>query len=403
MQRLRKKFIRMCMAACTGAFLVLFFAMLGITSLQMNAALDALADLIAQNGGRFPALSSLDVSKPPPGAVNQESPFTTRFFTIAFGADGTVAQVDVGAVASVTEAEAAAYGEAALAAGKERGWIGDFRYCIYQGTEGKAAVFLSGAQAKAANQRFLIGACAVLLGGSLVALLLAVLFSRQAVRPTVEAYEKQKRFITDANHALKTPLTLIQTDLDILEAEQGPDPWRRDIQEAATTMTALVERLVALCRMDEAGEALPITPFALSETVEEAVAAFSSAAAQQGKTLRAQIDPEVTYVGNPGAIRELLSILLDNAVKYCDPGGTVLLRLKGGKHPALTVDNVYAQADTLDLRRIFERFYRGDTARACGSGFGIGLSMAKAIVAQHKGTIRAKALSGGWVRLEVQL
>lgn len=100
----------------------------------------------------------------------------------------------------------------------------DFRYRVYQGAAGTAAVFLSGAEAKGANQRFLIGACAVLLGGSLVALLLAVLFSRQAVRPTAEAYEKQKRFITDASHALKTPLTLLQADLEILESEQGAGP-----------------------------------------------------------------------------------------------------------------------------------------------------------------------------------
>lgn len=135
-----------------------------------------------------------------------------------------MAQVDVGAVASVTEEEAAAYGKAALVAGKERGWMDDFRYRVYQGAAGTAAVFLSGAEAKGANQRFLIGACAVLLGGSLVALLLAVLFSRQAVRPTAEAYEKQKRFITDASHALKTPLTLLQADLEILESEQGAGP-----------------------------------------------------------------------------------------------------------------------------------------------------------------------------------
>lgn len=320
-QRLRKKFIRLCMLACAGAFLILFLAIYGITTLQMNAALDALADLIAQNGGQFPPLTLLDGVDPSPGAINQESPFTTRFFTVAFQADGTAAQVDVGAVASVTEEEAVAYGETALAAGKERGWIGVFRYRVYQGTEGIAAVFINGTEAKAANQRFLMGVFAVLLGGGLVVLLLAALFSRRAVRPMAEAYEKQKRFITDANHALKTPLTLLQTDLDILEAEQGPDPWRSDMKEAVANMSTLVERLVTLCRMDEAAGMLAMVPFNLSTVAQEAAAAFSSAAAQQGKALLIHIDPAVTYVGNPGAIRELFAVLLDNGVKYCDPGG----------------------------------------------------------------------------------
>lgn len=402
-QRLRKKFIRLCMLACAGAFLILFLAIYGITTLQMNAALDALADLIAQNGGQFPPLTLLDGVDPSPVAINQESPFTTRFFTVAFQADGTAAQVDVGAVASVTEEEAVAYGETALAAGKERGWIGVFRYRVYQGTEGIAAVFINGTEAKAANQRFLMGVFAVLLGGGLVVLLLAALFSRRAVRPMAEAYEKQKRFITDANHALKTPLTLLQTDLDILEAEQGPDPWRSDMKEAVANMSTLVERLVTLCRTDEAAGMLAMVPFNLSTVAQEAAAAFSSAAAQQGKALLIHIDPAVTYVGNPGAIRELFAVLLDNGVKYCDPGGKIQLCLTGGKHPVLTVDNDYAQAGTLDLGRIFHRFYRGDAARAYGSGFGIGLSMAEAIVAQHKGTIRAQVLPGSKIRMEVWL
>lgn len=115
--------------------------------------------------------------------------------------------------------------------------------------------------------------------------------------------------------------------------DKGPDPWRRDIQEAATNMTALVERLVALCRMDEAGEALPEAPFDLSEAAGEAAAAFSAAAARQGKALQAHIDPGVTYVGDRRAIGELLAILLDNGVKYCDPGGTVQLYLRGGNIP----------------------------------------------------------------------
>lgn len=185
--------------------------------------------------------------------------------------------------------------------------------------------------------------------------------------------------------------------------DKGPDPWRRDMQEAVSNMTALVERLVALCRMDEAGEALPEAPFDLSGAAGEAAAAFSAAAARQGKALQAHIDPGVTYVGDRRAIGELLAILLDNGVKYCDPGGTVQLYLRGGKHPTLRVENAYVQAGRLDVSRIFDRFYRGDDARACGSGFGIGLSMAKAIVAQHKGTICARSQGGNTVILTVRL
>ena len=185
--------------------------------------------------------------------------------------------------------------------------------------------------------------------------------------------------------------------------DKGPDPWRRDMQEAVSNMTALVERLVALCRMDEAGEALPEAPFDLSEAAGEAAAAFSAAAARQGKALQAHIDRGVTWVVARRAGGEVVATPVDHGVKYCDPGGTVQLYLRGGKHPTLRVENAYVQAGRLDVSRIFDRFYRGDDARACGSGFGIGLSMAKAIVAQHKGTICARSQGGNTVILTVRL
>lgn len=404
--RLRKKFIRICMLSFLAAFLTLFGAMYLITALQTDASLDTLADIVSGNDGRFPDFEEFDGEEGQgfrPEGITQESPFTTRFFTVRFGADGQISTVDTRSIASVTQEQAVRYAAAALEQGRERGWEGEFRYKVYTTDDGAAVVFINGTEARAVNQRFILSASAVFLGGSLVVLLLVVLFSKRAVRPAAESYEKQKQFITDANHELKTPLTLIRTNLDILEAERGPSEWLTDIREETELMTQLVGRLVALTRMDEAETRLDMRPFRLSETVAETVSAFAPAAAKSGRELTADIAPDVMYTGDEAAIRQLTAILLDNAVKYCDPGGAIRAALTGGRHPVLTVDNSYQAVGGVELGRLFDRFYRGDRARTYGGGFGIGLSIAKAVVEKHRGEITALSLDGRGIRFRVRL
>ena len=361
--RLRKKFIRICMCSFLAVFVVLFGAIFTLTSLQTTHALDDLANIIAENDGRFPGYDSL-AQRPagPPVGITQESPFTTRFFTVRFDADGAVTTVDARAIASIESEDAATLAEAALADGE-----------------------------LAATNRLLYAVAAVFAGGSLIVLLLVTLLSKRAVRPVAESVERQQQFITDASHELKTPLTLIRTNLDIIEDEQGPSPWLDDIRSETASMTQLVNHLVALTRMNERAGSAAFEPVDLSALTAETTEAFAALAEQSGLALSSEIAPAVRVNGDARALAQLLAILLDNACKYCDDGGAIRLQLSGGKHPLLELANSYAAVGTLATDRLFDRFYRADPARTQGNGFGLGLSIAKAICERHHAQISAQA------------
>ncbi|MEE0509850.1 MAG: HAMP domain-containing sensor histidine kinase [Peptococcaceae bacterium] len=401
--RLRKKFIKICTLSFLSVFILLLGAMMTITNFQTTAALDTLADIVADSGGRFPDYDDLYTAPAePPHGINQESPFTTRYFTVHYDAAGNLESIDIRSIASANRSDAEALAKEAVTSGKERGWLEDYRYKVVQDESGTDVIFISGAAERASNQRFLLAAVAVFVAGSLVVLLLIVLLSKRAVEPIADSYDKQKQFITDSSHELKTPLTLIRTNLDILESENGTSEWLDDIRTEADNMTQLVNRLVQLARMDEGVTPQPLQRFNLSDAVSEIADAFSPVIAQQGQTFQQTIASDVTLTGDERAIRQLIGILLDNACKYCAPKGTIVLHLSGGRHPTLTLDNTYSGAATIDTNRLFDRFYREDRARTAGSGFGLGLAIAKATCDKHHAAISAQAINQNTIRFKVR-
>lgn len=400
---LRRRFIRICTLSFLGVFIVLFAAMSLITALQTNHALDTLADIITESGGQFPDYDDLyPAPNDAPHGITRESPFTTRYFSVHYDTDGHLRTIDTGAIASVDHDAAEHYAQRALAENSARGWIDDYRYKVTTTTTGTDVLFISGAGERAANTRFLVAASAVFLGASLIILLCITLLSKRAVRPIADAYDKQKQFITDSSHELKTPLTLIRTNLDILEEENGPSTWLDDIRAETDNMTDLVNHLVHLARMDEHPTDNTFAPFNLSDTAAQLADTFAPLASQKGLHLEQNIAPNIMLNGDERAIGQLLGILLDNACKYCTPAGTIRLRLSAGRHPLLILDNTCQDAPTTASHRLFDRFYREDRARTAGSGFGLGLSIAKAICDRHHATITAQALNNHTIRFKVR-
>ena len=150
-----------------------------------------------------------------------------------------------------------------------------------------------------------------------------------------------------------------------------------------------MNQLVALSRMDEEGHCLQLSPLDLGKLVDETVLEFEPLAASRGKQLTAEIDKSITLQGDELLLRRMLGILLDNAIQYCDPEGQIHLRLQRQRRVVLTVENTYRAVGELELNRLFDRFYRGDKARTFTGGYGIGLSMAKAIAEKHHAQISA--------------
>lgn len=209
-----------------------------------------------------------------------------------------------------------------------------------------------------------------------------------------ESYEKQKQFITDANHELKTPLTLILSNLDIVEADVGKNEWLDDIRSESERMGLLINQMVTLCRMDESDTPLALADVDLSGVVDDTVSEFEALAADRKKKLTASVEPGVHYRGDEALLRRLAAILLDNAVKYFDAGGEIRVSLRCRHHPVFTVENTYAEVDRLELDRLFDRFYRADKARTFTGSFGIGLSIAQSIAKKHKGSVIAYKKEG---------
>ena len=389
--RLRRKFILISTLSMLGVFALIFVLIVVSGYSSLDRTMDELTDAVSSGRWKFPEPD--DDAPPPkdskgkPDGMGSEVRFSTRYFTVTYEDDGEV-DVDTEHIHAVDADEAVAYA-AAVRDGGARGWYGIYRYKVYADDGETAIVFVDGSMNRSQLRTQLLNTAAVLSGSVAVVLLLIVLFSRVAVKPAAESYAKQKQFITDANHELKTPLTLILTNLDIAETELGQNEWLDDIRAEGRQMAELVGQMVALCRMDEEKPPLSKAEFDLSETVADTVSEFEPLARAQGKRMESEILPAVRCFGDEGAIRRLLAILLDNAVKYCDPAGEIRVTLSCKRHAVLEVVNSYAAVGEADLNRLFDRFYRSDKARTSGSGFGIGLSIAQATASAHRATLSA--------------
>ena len=395
--KLQRKFILICTVSVLLVVVLVFGVIVTLNISSLNKNMDILADQVSEGGGRFPG-SFNDGFKPdkfPPKNepnfefLGPETPFSTRHFTVFFDKKGEVVQTFMESIFSVPEGKAIEYAETAMDEGNERGWIYNYRYKVFSAEKGYGVVLVDGSMNRSAMVQSIAIAGVVLLVCAVLVLVLVLLLSKRAVKPIAESYEKQKQFITDANHELKTPLTLILANLDIAESELGQNEWLDDIRSEGNRMTELVNQLVALSRMDEEKHTLNFSEVALGRMVADTVSEFEPLAVSRGKTIGANIDMGIIYHGDEALLRRLVGILMDNAIKYCDLGGDIVVTLHRGRRIVLTAENTYASVGELELNRLFDRFYRADKARTFKGGYGVGLSMAKAIVENHEGEITA--------------
>lgn len=228
------------------------------------------------------------------------------------------------------------------------------------------------------------------LGGFFV---LAILLSRWTLRPVERAWQQQQRFVSDASHELKTPLTVILANLDILESDQGDSPWLKAARSEGLMMKKLIENLLFLAHADESRQGIPKQALSLSDLVSEMALAFEALAFEKRQTLDSHIKPGLQVQGDPDLLRQLLGILLDNAVKYTPEGGSIAVELKVSRDkPQLTIRNTPAYIEKEHLSHLFDRFYRQDSARSkAEGGYGLGLSIAAEIARQHGASLKVQS------------
>ena len=410
-KKLRRKLITACMLSLTIVLTVILGGVNLMSYHKVVADADAVLALLDANGGVFPKPHGEKPAgtAPPdsgPGgekvpfdqwAMSPETPYESRFFSVLLGEDGQVLQTDTGQIAAVDEEEAVIYAQNVSASGQSAGFWGDYRYLLCEDELGSRIIFLDCGRSLSTFRTTLLTSIALALVGLLAVLVLLLVLSRRIVRPVAESYEKQKQFITDAGHELKTPMTIISADADLVEMECGENQWLTDIRRQAERLTGLTNELIYLSRMEEEQPKLQLICFPLSDVAEETAQSFQALARNQEKDLVLHIQPMLSCVGDEKAIRQLLSILLDNAQKYSPAGGQLELRLgKQGRGVQLTVTNTTIQPVEQDkLSHLFDRFYRSDQSRNSQTGgYGLGLSIARSIVLAHKGKIRAESPDG---------
>lgn len=250
----------------------------------------------------------------------------------------------------------------------------------------------------------------VALGMLIVIYVTSRYFANRSIAPVREAFEKQKRFIADASHELKTPLAVINTNADVLlaagdETIDSQAKWLHHIKSETERMKTLTNDLLYLTQMDDAREHVMYAPFDLSEAVESVILTMEAVIFEKELNFSYEIEPGLKLTGNSEQMKQVVMILLDNAIKYTNPKGDIQLELKRQhNHLRLKVSNTGEGIAPEHAGRIFDRFYRADASRARKSGgYGLGLAIAKSIVEQHKGKIEVKSIPQEMTSFYVQL
>ena len=271
-----------------------------------------------------------------------------------------------------------------------RGYVDHYRFGLFPSEDGGSTVIVMDCflMLQAADNMLRITVL-IFLVCALIVFLLLLFFSGRAIRPFAENLERQRQFVTDASHELKTPLSILSADLDLLSNPCGESRWLESARTQIARLDRLIKDLVELARTEERIEGDTVEEFSVTEIAQASVDAFQPAAEADGKTLVSEIATDINTKGVRDNFFYLFSILLDNAVKYCDPKGTIRLSLsQHGKNIYISVSDPCKGIDTAQLSRYFDRFYRVDPSRSRSTGgYGIGLSTAKAIVIRHHGHI----------------
>ena len=411
MKKLRLKMIGIVFASVVAAFMVMTIILVMCFGAYRNRQADQITAMISENNGTVPQLKDYKQQQKNSQACeryfnnyNEDSSYRTRFFRIFLDEDKKVTNVNMDHIAAVDVKKAVRMTKMAMLRRGKVGLVGSYRYRKeYKDGQVRSIIFLDCKE----NQSFYHLAVTITITVStLLTCLITVIFaiaSKRAVRPFEINSNRQKQFITDASHELKTPLAIISANAEVLQYKGDGNEWTQNIIDQTKHMGKLINQLLVLAKLDEVQEKSEKQEADLKLLLEETIEPFEEVATQKKVTLKLHLEEGVTIRVNREQIAQLVSILTENAAKYVNDGGKIVWRLTKTQHGAVLVVKNTTEKELPDTKRMFDRFYRSDSSRSSKTGGqGIGLSIAKKIVDSHKGSITAKA-GDGMVTFRVSL
>lgn len=400
-KKLRLKFI------CIAMFSVIIVLILIIGGININnyraitQKADETLNILKDNNGHYPPKI--------PGKhefTTPEALYETRYFSVIINKQKEIIDIDLENISAVDELNARKYTLDIIRKNKEKGFIGYYRYLrVELYNDDIMYIFLDCNRTLTIFYQFLQSSVMMSIIVIILVLALVILFSSIVTRPLVKTYQKQKQFITNASHDLKTPLTIINGSCEILEYNNLDNEWIQTIKEQVTKLTSLTNKLVFLTKMDESIGDYQAEEFNLSSVIEELILPYQQLLNSQNKTFIYNVQPDLVYKGNEKMICEMMTLLLDNALKYSSDEGIVELQIfKAGRNIKIILSNTTDNIPVGNLDKLFERFTRLDTSRNSDTGgHGIGLSVVKSIVDAHKGKIKATSDDGKTITFTINL
>ncbi|MCI9199514.1 MAG: GHKL domain-containing protein [Lachnospiraceae bacterium] len=398
-KKLQRRFILLTMS-CIGFIFLLILLILNIsmTATSQKRGFDLLSEHIRnQNNFKPHTRDNFTPDEHPPafktGHRTNDWFNDMRIFSILYNSDGEIREISTKNNPNLSESSLLALADTILQNPKEKGKISDYLYLYIPSEEGVSIYFLDYGPEREMSMQLWRMCLWVGLAGMMIILIPVIFLSRWIAKPVQLAFDKQKQFIADASHELKTPLTIITTNAEVLENTLPDNKWLHYILEQSKRMKVLIDNLLDLARLDSGNEKAFFQSFDLSKTVRKAALSFESLAYEYEKNYIWEIADGLSLYGNEENIKQLVTILLDNAFKYSNAKGCIAISLtQSAEKKQLLVHNTGIGIDIKDQKHIFERFYRIDSSRSRQSGgYGLGLSIAESIVKNHKGQISVKS------------
>lgn len=394
-RKLKIRFILLASAAIVCILLTMIAVLNSVRFLQTNGEIQAVLNILSANNGDFPSVEETAESLQN-DRITIDTIYQYRYFSVVYNEDKTLYSSNLDHLSNLSKEQALSYANKVIKNSRSSGVfkVGSqfYSYQITQDSKTKRylLVVLDSTNYLESRNDFFWLSIQLCFYSFIFFVLVVSGFSNFTIRPYIKNYENQKRFITNAGHELKTPLAIISANTELQELMTGENEWTESTKDQVKRLSNLINQMVVLARLEEQPD-VTLVDVNFSEVVKKVAGNFKSVIEKAGKKYEIKLQEDIHVKATEDELYELVSILIDNACKYCDEDGQIFVTLtkaKRGKRARLTVANSYADGKNVDYSRFFDRFYREDESHNQKQpGYGIGLSMAESLVRIFKGRI----------------